>query len=278
MDQVTRSTKQIGTFILYTFLISWLSWSIIIVGNTYFDALWYGQPLFWIPMLIGGLGPAISVFIIYRKSKQEFKEKSFLRFVFYQKLDRRAWLIFIAYLVWRFSMVWFAFGISEPIAIIYLFINLPLFVLGGGFEEIGWRGYLQPLLEKRTNYIVSVLLVGVIWGIWHLPLWLIIGTVQSALPFGLYMLLAIILSVTFTAIYKYTKSILLCVLSHAWFNGCIGLAVYIGSSGYLQLNLSWKVFLVFTIEFVVSLILAIRIVSQRKKSNFASIGEPIESN
>ena len=35
----------------------------------------------------------------------------------------------------------------------------------GGFEEPGWRGFLQPYLEKRYSFIVSVILVSVIWAI-----------------------------------------------------------------------------------------------------------------
>ena len=96
-----------------------------------------------------------------------------------------------------------------------MFINLPLYIIGGGFEEIGWRGYLQPKLENMTNYLTSVLIVGVVWSVWHLPLWFIAGTVQSALPF-MYTVLAIILSFSFTALYKFTKNVFLCVLTHAF--------------------------------------------------------------
>ncbi|WP_035054241.1 CPBP family intramembrane glutamic endopeptidase [Carnobacterium pleistocenium] len=255
MKEESQSLKQIGLFLIYTFSITWLSWLMIIVGNNYFDALWYGEPLFWIPMLIGGLGPAFGSYIMYRKYNKEFGRKSFFKFIFGKKIDRQALLIVGVYLIWRFLMVWMAFGIKEPIAILYMFLNLPLFIIGGGLEELGWRGYLQPKLEKIVNYVPSVLIVGIIWSLWHLPLWLIKGSPQSAIPFGLYLFLGIVLSFTFTTIYKYTKNLLLCVLSHAWLNGCIGLAVYIGSAGYLQLNLTWKVFLVFILELIVSVIL-----------------------
>lgn len=57
--------------------------------------------------------------------------------------------------------------------------------------------------------------------------------------------------------YKYTKNLFLCVLSHAWFNGCIGLALYIGNNGALQLNLNWKVIVVFSIKLIVFVILGI---------------------
>ena len=264
MKQENQSLKQIGIFLLYTFSITWLSWLIIIIGNRYFDALWYGEPLFWIPMLIGGLGPAFGSYIIYRKFHEEFERKSFIKFVFGEKINRRAWQIFGFYLIWRFFMIWIAFGVTEPISILYMFLNLPLFIIGGGLEELGWRGCLQPKLEKVVNYFPSVLIVGIIWSMWHLPLWLMKGTPQSAIPFGLYAFLGVVLSFTFSTIYKYTKNLFLCVLSHAWFNGCIGLVVYICSEGYLQLNLNWKVFLVFILELIVSVILGI--VYNRTKS------------
>jgi hypothetical protein len=83
------------------------------------------------------------------------------------------------------------------------------------------------------------------------------GTVQSSFPFGLYLFSGIILTASFTTLYKYTNNLFLCILSHAWFNGCIGLALYVGNNGTLQLDLNWKVFAVFSIELIVSIILGI---------------------
>jgi len=248
-------TDETKLFLIYTFSISWFFWLIIIIANGVFAALWYGELLTWIPMLIGSLGPPIAAAMIYRQSNRSFSLKPFVKLVFNRDVDKRAWLFFGLFTCWRFLMVWFAFGIQEPISILYMLLNLPLFIIGGGFEEIGWRGYLQPKLEKETGYLVSVLMVGVIWSIWHLPLWLISGTVQSALPFAAYTFLAIILSFSFSALYKYTQNIFLCIFSHAWFNGCIGLAVYISSEGYLQLDLTWRVYMVLILELIVSVIL-----------------------
>ena len=81
----------------------------------------------------------------------------------------------------------------------------------------------------------------------------------------MYTVLAIILSFSFTALYKFTKNVFLCVLTHAFFNGCIGLAVYIGSEGYLQLDLNWKVYMVFIFELVVSIILTVKFRNKESK-------------
>lgn len=169
----------------------------------------------------------------------------------------KIWSIFGLYFIWRFFMIWYAFEIKKPIPFLSLIINLPLIIPLGGLEELGWRGILQPRLEKEFNYLASVLMVGIIWGVWHLPLWLIKGTVQSEFPFALYLLSGMILTFSFTTLFKYTNNLFLCVISHAWFNDCIGLALYVDNNGALQLNLNWKVTLVFIIELIVSLILAV---------------------
>jgi membrane protease YdiL (CAAX protease family) len=57
---------------------------------------------------------------------------------------------------------------------------IPLFLLSfaltalaqGGMEEPGWRGLLQPTLQKRFSPLVAALIVSVVWSLWHLPLFL----------------------------------------------------------------------------------------------------------
>ena len=278
MKQEKRSLQPIGLFLLYTFSITWSCYSIIIVGNRYFNTLWYGEPLFWIPSTIGGLAPAISSYIIYRQFNKDFGEASFIQFVFGKKIDIKVWLTFGLYTGWRFLMIWIAFEVKKPISILFILsmlINLPFTIILGGFEELGWRGILQPRLERMFGYFPSVLAVGAIWSVWHLPLWLIEGTAQSELPFGLYLLAGIVLTSSFTTLYKYTNNIFLCVLSHAWFNECIGLAfLHTGNNGALQLNLNWKVIVVFLLELIVSVILGIAY--NRKKTANQPIGAVIK--
>ncbi len=40
-------------------------------------------------------------------------------------------------------------------------------VVGALGEETGWRGFLQPLLEKRYALPVASIIVGLVWGLWH---------------------------------------------------------------------------------------------------------------
>ncbi len=255
-----RSLLPIGLYLLYTFSITWFCWSVIIIGNRYFNTLWYGEPLAWILNAIGGLSPAISSYLIYQQFNKDFSEVSFVEFIFGKKINIKVWMIFGLYTVWRLLMIWIAFEVSKSITIRLIFamtINLSFAIIFGGLEELGWRGILQPRLEKMFGYLPSVLTVGAIWGVWHLPLWLIKGTTQSEIPFELYLFSGIILTSSFTTLYKYTNNIFICVLSHAWFNVCIGLALYTDNNGALQINLNWKVIVLFVVELIASVVLGI---------------------
>ena len=58
---------------------------------------------------------------------------------------------------------------------------LPLMItgmlIGALGEEIGWRSFLQPILEKKNSVLVASILVGIIWGLWH------VGHYKSGLLF-----------------------------------------------------------------------------------------------
>ena len=62
--------------------------------------------------------------------------------------------------------------------------NLGLILLLGGplGEEFGWRGMAWPALRARCGWRTSGLMLGAAWGLWHLPLFFIPGSLQSRLP------------------------------------------------------------------------------------------------
>jgi membrane protease YdiL (CAAX protease family) len=58
----------------------------------------------------------------------------------------------------------------------YLAVNL---VAGPLAEEFGWRGHLQPVLRRRLGPAATAVVVGVVWALWHVPLFLLVGTSQA---------------------------------------------------------------------------------------------------
>ena len=91
-------------------------------------------------------------------------------------------------------------------------------------EETGWRGLLQPELDKRMPYPFSVLLTAAIWFIWHFPVFIDPTSNHygdSIIGFGITIF---IWAFALAAIYKSTKSVIACAIYHA-FMDAIG-AVY----------------------------------------------------
>ena len=58
-------------------------------------------------------------------------------------------------------------------------------MLTGGNEEHGWRGVLQPLLQRSKSPLVVALIIGVVWELWHFPLVLGVSTARALLRLSL---------------------------------------------------------------------------------------------
>jgi len=86
-------------------------------------------------------------------------------------------------------------------------------------EEIGWRGYALPKLQVRVSVLNASLLLGVLWGLWHLPLLFTAGDPRARLSFGWLILGMIPVAILFTWLYNNTRgSLLLALLYHNSFN------------------------------------------------------------
>ncbi len=107
-----------------------------------------------------------------------------------------------------------AYEIFGESAKLWLFV-LPFFLIDfiANGEEIGWRGYVLPRLQSKYNALTSSLILGVIWGLWHLPKFL---SHWSTVSFAWFMLHTIVFAVILTWLYNGTKgSLLLVTIMHA---------------------------------------------------------------
>lgn len=83
-------------------------------------------------------------------------------------------------------------------------------------EEIGWRGYILPRLQSKHNALISSLMLGVIWGLWHLPNFM---ADFDIVRFGWFMAQTAAQAIILTWIYNSTGgSLLLTMLYHASLN------------------------------------------------------------
>ena len=126
------------------------------------------------------------------------------------------------------------------------FLSIPTILWAGFYagplgEELGWRGFLLPELQKRHTNLKSAIIIGVIWFIWHIPLWwapfgtLVSGESISFLPVITYFLMLICLSIIITWLVINSKgSVLVALLFHLSINAGIALLFY------PELNMDFK--------------------------------------
>lgn len=89
----------------------------------------------------------------------------------------------------------------------------------GPMEEFGWRGFAMPLLQRRMAPVWAGLVLGVIWGVWHLPAFFLSGTPQSEWSFMPFFVGAIAISLILTPMFNAARgSILLPALFHFQLN------------------------------------------------------------
>jgi len=182
--------------------------------------------------IIGIFGPAIgalvSLYTLNGKNSIKIFFKSFLSLNFGWKV----WLAIIPLLGFSFFIIWIIpelFGLERITSILPNFYIFPLYlflmvIVGGGQEEIGWRGYILPILEKRFGLIIGSLILGTIWTIWHLPLFFIKGSYQEYMNFFAYLLLCIGLSYFFSWVIDASGNKLLSgVIAHGALNAFIDL-------------------------------------------------------
>jgi membrane protease YdiL (CAAX protease family) len=86
-------------------------------------------------------------------------------------------------------------------------------------EELGWRGFALPRLLERWSALSASLILGLIWGLWHLPAFFFSGLPQSQFSLPAFLVGTVALSVLMTWVFQNTRgSVLLAVLIHWLFN------------------------------------------------------------
>ena len=210
---------------------------------------WWTYPLLKFSPLLGipGLfGPALAAIIMAAVTDGKSGVKALLSRV----------------VLWRVGLRWYviALGLPTVLALVTAGLNYLLrssdiqagrvgvldfvvFVLVVG-EELGWRGYALPLLLEKRSAVTASLILGLMWGIWHLPTFVIPGTPQYGLPFAAFLLLTIEYSILMTWLFLHTRgSVLIATLFHGAINLSQGffLGGVEGASRYWLLSIVYGV-------------------------------------
>lgn len=212
----------VAWFYLLAFGISWLGMITAVLashGIAPFD-----NPYVQLFSIFYAVGPTLAAFIVSQVTYGV------------QELDK-------GLMQWRVGLIWYMVAVLSPIVlftisqIVTKLLNLPVkiavpqgdlsfygilgFVINffaNTCEEIGWRGFALPRLQKRYSALIATLIVGILWALWHLPLVFLVGNPMSEFPF-LWLIIIVTNAFIYTWIYNSTKgSILLVALFHGALN------------------------------------------------------------
>ena len=246
--------KKLIIYLIWCFGIAWICDGIVIL-NAHFEFL----PGFILNIIgaLGALAPTLSVVILLKKYGAIGSRKNILHFVLDFPKKILPYIILFAFLLWRFLVFWFTGDTTQAQPFYMLFpILLAQLFFQGGFEEPGWRGFMQSYFEKKYPLILSIVLVSIIWSVWHIPLWFVPGSAQSQMSFLIFFLQILVNTCSLAAILKLTNSVVFFMIYHAWCNSVFLVIPFEMNTGIIA---------AYTFEAVASLILCL--IYNKRRSN-----------
>lgn len=196
--------------------------------------------------------PFICLFIVLRRH-QKISVKEYFKRIFYTPKPLASILVPLFFMSASFIFA-LVCGTRNSIPLYMMplgFIVMIPFV--GIAEETGWRGFLQPELEKKFPFPVATSIVSSIWTVWHFSLWVMPTSNHygdSLIGFSINLF---VWAFAFAAIYKATKSVMACAVYHSFVNS-LG-AIYDWNALFDSYPKTKPMVFYFTFVFVASIII-----------------------
>ena len=263
-------------FFVLTFAGSWLSFMPMMLGEDGLGLLAYHVP-FWLYVVLflaaSFSGPTVAALAVTAAREGKTGIKQVLRRFGQWRVGWQWYLIFligfpVLYLipatVWLGAAPWRALVAPWPTFFTaYLVATLIFPALINWGEEIGWRGFAQTHMQTHYGALRTSLVVGLLHGLWHLPVFILVTGPAALGPFDLgKFLLNTVMIMTVTIIWTWifngaNQSILIASLMHAAFNGT---QAWVGT---LLPNLPQTVSYTFAISLAVTALLIIALTKGR---------------
>lgn len=209
------------SFLLVTYAFTWSVQAVLVA--TGLEASWTLSVL----VGFGGFGPPVGAAVVVWAGGGSLR--TWVGQAFRWRIGRRWWLAALGLPLGLLAAGSALFALlggpvrfdAFPFPGIYLFALAWGTVWGGGQEELGWRGFMLPLLQERYSALVASLLVGAAWAGWHLPLLLNTNTTHGGWPLpqqAVWLVTIMAGSVLWTWMYNNTGSVLAVAVFHAGIN------------------------------------------------------------
>lgn len=176
-----RTRTDLLLFLGATFAVSWLPWGAALLagGDT-------GRPLTRLLFVIGTFGPTAVALLLWcagrRRPHGHNPFRASGRWLLPALVFGAAPAVVGALIDGTLDLATAsarAATIGGPLMVIgYVLLAGPL------AEEFGWRGYAQPRLRRTLGPVPTAVLLGLVWAVWHVPLFLLAGTTQAEVGLG----------------------------------------------------------------------------------------------
>lgn len=177
-----------------------------------------------------------ALILVYRQDRSSGTKRLLKRAFDYKRITNARWYVPI-FLLWPliFSLVLILLNLfGEPVPdpafpIVAAPVALLVFFLLALFEEVGWMGYAYDPLENRWNAHIASLVLGLVWAVWHLPIF--IATPESTIWVVGQLVNLILTRILIVWIFNNTgRSVFAAILFHAVYNVCTMVFPVYGSS------------------------------------------------
>ena len=173
---MTRESRTTLAFIALAYCVTWLLWIPLLLESFHLHHFGRSLPIFG---LAGSFGPSFAAVLLTRRCTGRWMPSP----LFPPGRHRRivailvpSALIFLGFIVLPLAVS------TEPIHLRLTWATFaslaalwPNILSGPLGEEAGWRGFLQPRLSKSVGPTLAALLTGLVWSLWHLPLFFVRG-------------------------------------------------------------------------------------------------------
>lgn len=211
--------RPIITFYILAFSITWLAW---MPQASYSHGLFpFDSPIFY---FVGGIGPMVAAYIVLRMQHGKTAIEKLFSPLFRWKVSAIWYIVAVL----GFAVILSAasalggdlkeqlINLSITPALIIPFIS---YFVAAIPEEVAWRGFVQPRIQTRYSALVSALIMGGLWALWHLPLLLNKNNVMSTYPKYLYFIELLADSIIYAWLFNSSSgSVLILTIYHSFVN------------------------------------------------------------
>lgn len=254
MTSQTRQSSPIRFYVIFSYALFW-SMVLGICGTA--SIVFHASPLTMrILSNITAWSPTFAVLIAFKKLVPNKSLKEFLRYHFSGKLKASLFLLIPILISGSIAISVFILSLIEKQSFFSYFslggYSLALSIIlslttGPTGEELGWRGYLRPELNKKYGFLKGTIYQGIIWTFWHTILWFLDSEFLDwrIIPYVISNVIVIIaITMIMNIILEYHNNLLYSI----WIHFCFNLPYC-----FLQVNITYYIIMCFVFPITATL-------------------------